>query len=165
MKCLKKIILLALTVAMGTAGSLPVYAEEAGTPQVLIYRDYEDYTGGSNVLNTGGIHGNFATDATGAAYNNSTATEGEDGTAVKIASNTGANANPFFSNNGFDSGRIYVAFDEIPNYAEGTNPADRAFSFNLYNSDNSDICLVLAGNRVISGLHQTAHTRILKPLK
>lgn len=109
------------------------YDEETEEPEVMFYRDYEDYTGGNNggtkdgtdePFNRTGKYGTFRKSGDSSFKNTTSAVDTVNGKAVKLDIFTAWNSGASQINDGAGSltdiydGKLYIAYDEIPETGE-----------------------------------------------
>ena len=86
-------------------------------PEILFYRDYEDYTGGNPIGNTNNAYGTFPINGDG-SWTASTKADSADGTGFYVNSSNRNDRHESFPDK--TDGTLYVAFDEIPGTTQGT---------------------------------------------
>lgn len=94
--------------------------ETAVKPEIRLYRTYDNYTGGNHrwetsskdgyIFNNGGLYGSWFTTAP-ADYNDSTAVQGYDGTAVQIISGDGLVDDIRTGFEDISNGKLYIGID------------------------------------------------------
>lgn len=114
-----------------TADSEPLYVEFAEPKaDVLLYRDYEDYTSGSSIYNSDTKYGTWNVATGGGVSATSVAVDGTDGKGVMInTSADGKNVSGSWGNkvdlaNIANSGLFYIAFDIAKKSDEELNAQD-----------------------------------------
>lgn len=134
MKKLKKALSLVLALTL-TASVLPLTiasAEDVVYPNVLLYRDYEDYTGGSDILNTSDCkYGSLPFVATPSNKFTAVMQNGADGKAVKITNINGVrewHVSPAFSSP-ISEGKFYITYN-IQKPADSDIPDNSQHIFN-----------------------------------
>lgn len=105
---------MSLVMTMGLAPNTMAEAAETVSPEVLIYRDYEDYSNGYSILNPSGDYGTWFNSAQGGSWSGAVATKGSDGKAVQIINGANEYWGRALVSNKLTSGKLYLSYDITP---------------------------------------------------
>lgn len=157
-------IAMAVVTALMSATFAQVFADGEDTqvsPEILLFRDYEDYTGGSGYLNSSYKYGSLNLGTSGQFSNAATAVNRAYGTGMRTA--IGANGTGYATfdtllTNPITSGKVYIAYDvqRKSNAAiaeEGCSNFDNGIRFNkgMKNASGSEVWFYPTAFRTNSG--------------